>query len=136
MVEKKPRIINSEELDQNPDYEPPLKLGIADVHTTGSETITMGRTIIPPRARNQRHYHANKDACFFVRKGKLKIFLGPDGDIEEHIAPENHFIYAPAGSIHGLENLTDETAEVIFTYGNCPDKEAAGTTYVEDRWDL
>jgi hypothetical protein len=27
-----------------------------------------------------------------------------------------------------------EAAEVIFTYGNCPNKQAAGTIYVEDPW--
>jgi hypothetical protein len=27
-----------------------------------------------------------------------------------------------------------ENAELIFTYGNCPSKKAAGTVYVEDSW--
>jgi hypothetical protein len=27
-----------------------------------------------------------------------------------------------------------ETAELIFTYGNCPSKQAAGTVFVEDPW--
>jgi hypothetical protein len=34
-----------------------------------------------------------------------------------------------------LLNLSNtETAELIFTYGNCPRKQAAGTVYVEDVW--
>jgi uncharacterized RmlC-like cupin family protein len=134
MVKKEPRIINTEAVAQDLRYEPPLVIawGI-DESTTGTSTITMGRTIIPPGGRNQRHYHANCDAAFFVRKGTIKVFIGEEK--KEYIAPENHIVFSPAGGIHGLQNMSDtETAELIFTYGNCPSKKAAGTVYLEDPW--
>jgi hypothetical protein len=41
----------------------------------------------------------------------------------------------PAGEIHGLMNLSDtENAELIFTYGNCPSRDAAKTIYAEKPW--
>jgi len=135
MKEKKAVIINSNEIKKDLKYEPPLKIAYGiDKHTTETETMTYGRTFIPPHARNQRHYHTC-DAGMFIRKGKLKMFLGPDDDIKEYIVTENYFFYCPAGLIHGLENLTDEPAELLFTYGNCPSKDDAGTIYVEERWD-
>lgn len=129
-----PKIINTEEVSKDTQYEPPLIIAWGvDQATTGTKTITMGRTIIPPGGRNQRHYHANCDAAFFVRKGSIKVFIGEEK--KEYIVPENHFVFSPAGGIHGLLNLSNtDTAEVIFTYGNCPSKEAAGTTYVEESW--
>lgn len=134
MVEKGPKIINTEAVVQDKDYEPPLIIAWGvDESTTGTKTITMGRTIIPPGGRNQRHYHANCDAAFFVRKGAIKVFIGEEK--KEYIVPENHIVFSPAGSIHGLQNMSDtETAELIFTYGNCPSKAAAGTVYLEDPW--
>ena len=54
---------------------------------------------------------------------------------KEYIAPENHIVYSPAGGIHGLMNMSDtETAELIFTYGNCPSRDAAGTVFLEEPW--
>ncbi len=134
-MNKEAKIINSEKLDQDTEYEPPLSIGYGVDENIGSETITMGRTIIPPGARNQRHYHQNIDAGIFTRKGELKFFIGPDGDIKEYIVGPNHFLFVPKGIIHGLENLSKtEEAEVIFTYGNCPSKKAAGTIFVEKPW--
>ncbi len=129
-----PKIINTEEVAKDTQYEPPLIIAWGvDESTTGTKTITMGRTIIPPGGRNQRHYHANSDAAFFVRKGSIKVFIGEEK--KEYIVPENHFVFTPAGGIHGLLNLSNsDTAEVIFTYGNCPSKQAAGTVYMEDPW--
>ncbi len=134
MVKPEARIINTENLDQDVKYEPPLMIAWGvDESTTGTKTITMGRTIIPPGARNQRHYHANCDAAFFVRKGAIKVFIGKEK--KEFVVPENHIVFSPKGEIHGLMNMSDtETAELIFTYGNCPSKQGAGTVYLEDPW--
>jgi len=134
MTEKGPKIINTEAVAQDTLYEPPLVIAWGvDESTTETKTITMGRTIIPPGGRNQRHYHANCDAAFFVRKGAIKVFIGEEK--KEYIVPENHIVFSPAGGIHGLLNMSDtETAELIFTYGNCPSKTAAGTVYLEEPW--
>src|SRR4030067_1832530 len=134
MAKTEAKIINTEKINQDTQYEPPLIIAWGvDESTTGTQTITMGRTIIPPGGRNQRHYHANSDAAFFVRKGAIKVFIGEEK--KEYIVPENHFVFTPAGGIHGLLNLSNsDTAEVIFTYGNCPGKQAAGTVYMEDPW--
>lgn len=126
-------IVDSEKIGKDVTYEPPLVIAFGvDKHSVGSRTITMGRTIVPPAGRNPAHTHTC-EAAFFVRKGRLKLYIGEDR--KEYIVEENQFVFVPPGVIHGLENLsTTDTAELIFTYGNCPSKDEAGTTFVEKPW--
>jgi quercetin dioxygenase-like cupin family protein len=70
------------------------------------------------------------EATFFIIKGRLRLFMGKDKT--EHEARAGQFVYVPAGVIHGLKNTSDtDNAELAFTYGNCPSKEAAHTIFVE-----
>ena len=126
-------IVDSEKIAKDVTYEPPLVIAFGvDKHSVGSETVTMGRTRIPPKGRNQAHYHSC-EASFFIRKGMLKLYIGEER--REYIVTENQFVFVPPGMIHGLENLSDtEPAELVFTYGNCPSKDDAGTVFVEKSW--
>lgn len=126
-------IVDSEKIGKDVTYEPPLVIAFGvDKHGVGARTVTMGRTRIPPAGRNQAHYHSC-EASFFVRKGTLKLFIGEKR--EEHTVTENQFVYVAPGMIHGLQNMSEtETAELIFTYGNCPSKDDAGTVFVEKSW--
>ncbi len=133
MADEGYRIIDSEAISPDLKYEPPLIIAFGvNEKTVGSKTITMGRTIIPPKGRNQRHYHVC-DATFFILKGRLRLYMGKD--MTEHVARAGQFVYIPAGVIHGLENMSEtDNAELVFTYGNCPSKEAAQTIFVERPW--
>ncbi len=126
-------IVDSEGIHKDVTYEPPLVIAFGvDKYSVGSQTVTMGRTMIPPGGRNQAHYHAC-EASFFVRKGSVKLFMGEER--KEYVVTENQFVFVPPGVIHGLQNLSEtEAAELIFTYGNCPSKDEAGTVFVEKSW--
>ncbi len=126
-------IVDSEKIGKDVTYEPPLVIAFGvDKHSVGARTVTMGRTRIPPAGRNQAHYHSC-EASFFIRKGTLKLFIGDDRT--EYTVTENQFVYIPPGVIHGLMNVSrTEDAELIFTYGNCPSKDDAGTVFVETPW--
>lgn len=105
---------------------------LLDEKSVGSKAITMGRTVIPPRGRNQRRYHVC-DATFYIVKGRLRLYMGKNKI--EHEARASQFVCIPTGVIHGVENLSDsDTAELVFTYGNCPSKDAAQTIFVEKPW--
>ena len=117
-------------------YEPPLKIG-RGIWSESVENphLTMSRVVIPPGARNQRHYHIHCDAGMHILKGRLKIFLGPDHDLREGIAEEGDFIFVPKGVIHGLMNLSDtEPSEMVACYGGVGHKKEAGTFYIEPPW--
>ncbi len=52
-----PKVINSLDVDADKAYEPPyaIRWGV-NRESTGTDTITMGRTIIPPGGRNGLHF--------------------------------------------------------------------------------
>ncbi len=126
--------------DEDLNYEPPLVIGFGiNDKTVPTPKLTMGHTIVPPGARNQAHFHANAAAGLFLKKGQLRLFLGKEGDdgSQEMIMDEGDFLYLEPGEIHGLINTSDDdTAEIIFTYSGVASKDIAGTTFVEDRWDI
>lgn len=126
-------IVDSEKIGKDVTYEPPLVIAFGvDKHSVGAQTITYGRTIIPPGGRNAAHYHSC-EASFFIRKGTIKAFIGEDR--KEYIVRENQFVFVPPGVIHGIVNMSEvEPAELLFTYGNTPSKDDAGTTFVEKAW--
>ncbi len=67
-AEKKKRwaLVDSTKIGVDKAYEPPLIIAWGvDSHTVGTQTITMGLTIIHPLVRNQRHYHVC-DANFYI----------------------------------------------------------------------
>lgn len=129
-------VVKRKDLKADLEYEPPLNIGFGlNTETCGDTVLTMGHTIIPPGGRNQRHYHKNTAAGMYIMKGRLRIFVGPDIDLQEVDVEPGDFVYAPRGEIHGLMNLSDtEPAELIFTYSDARNKKEAGTVYVEKPW--
>src|SRR4030042_3206305 len=88
------KIIKSKDRMPDPNYEPPLQPGRGiwseSVENPG---LTLSVVVIPPGARNQRHFHTNCDAGMHILKGRLKIFFGPDYDLTEGIAEEGDFVF-------------------------------------------
>ncbi len=132
-MSRKAVIIRSKDKYIDKVYEPPLRIGRGiwseSVETPG---FTMSFVVIPPGAKNQRHYHIHCDAGMHILKGRLKVLLGPDYELKEGIAEEGDFVFIPKGTIHGLINLSDtEPAEMVSCYGGVGHKNEAGTVSVE-----
>ncbi len=107
-----------------------------DRPTVGSQKMTMQYSVIPPGARNQRHYHVACDAGMYIVRGRLRLFFGPDHDSQEAVAEAGDFVFIPQGEIHGLENLSAvEPVELIACYGGAGSKEEAQVIFMEPRWD-
>ena len=122
-------------MEWEPSIEPPLqsKKGI-NVKTVENPGVQMHRVTIPPGARNQRHYHLQSDAGMFLVKGNLKIFFGPDHEMEETFAREGDFIFAPAGVIHGFMNTSDTEAAELVTAKNNVGNVKGETVFLEPPW--
>jgi len=134
---RKPKIIRSKDLEFVNDFEPPLNIyrGVNSKTVEGSK-LTMSYVIIPPGGRNQRHYHVNCDAAGYVFKGRLKMFFGPDHEMEEVIVEQGDFFFYPKGFIHGLINLSDTVpVELVATYCGVGTADESGTIFVEPLWD-
>jgi uncharacterized RmlC-like cupin family protein len=127
-------ILHHEEVEPDLEYEKGLdiRFGIND-STVGSKELTMGYTIIPPGVRNPAHYHPYAEAGFFIISGQLIIYLGEER--KKTLVRPGTFVYVSKGDIHGIENPSKtDPATLVFAYGNVPNKEASGTTFVEEAW--
>ena len=126
--------LHANQVTSDLDYEKGLdiKIGIND-QTAGSKELTMGYTIIPPGVRNPAHFHPHAEAGFFITSGQLKIYSGEERVMT--LVNAGTFVFVPKGEIHGIENPSQtEPASLVFAYGNVPNKEASGTTFVEKPW--
>jgi uncharacterized RmlC-like cupin family protein len=130
-------IVRTKDLKDDKAYEPPYSIGYGiSKDTVENSSCVMGRTIIPPGARNQRHYHVNCDAAIYTVRGRRRLFVGPSHEMKEYVAEPGDFIYVPKGEIHGSMNLSDtEPCEVIFCYIGVGSKEEAKTIKVEPPWE-
>ena len=64
----------------------------------------MAKSIVLPGGRNQRHFHIQTDAPWYILKGKLKIFYGPDHELREAVVEAEDLVYIPHGEIHDFMN--------------------------------
>jgi len=128
-------VIRPTAFDSNTDYEPPLTIGFGiDSDTVRYPPAAMGKTVIPPGAKNQSHRHENSDACIHIISGRLRFLFGDPGtDRISEVAQAGDFVHIPRGEAHGVENMSDtEEVHLVFCYPGVPDKEAAGTVMLED----
>jgi uncharacterized RmlC-like cupin family protein len=104
--------------------------GISD-HSVENPEMVMGKSVIPPKGRNYRHYHINGDLAMFKIKGRDKLLIGPDHEIEELDFVEGDFVYIPRGEIHGAYNTLDEPGLLVFCYIGVNNIEELQKIYVE-----
>ena len=119
------------------EIEPPFKIGKGiRLESVADPGLTMSLVVIPPGGRNRRQYHVNCDAGMYIVKGPLKMFVGPDHEMEEFIVETGDLLFAPKGTIHGLANPSEtEPAEMVTCYGGVGHQKEAGTVFIEPRWD-
>lgn len=129
------KIIRPGQFGSDTSYEPPLMIGFGiDSETVDHPPAAMGKTVIPPGAKNQSHRHERSDACIHIFSGTLKFLFGDPGtDRTEEIAQAGDFVHIPRGEAHGVENMSNtEEVHLVFCYPGVPNKEAAVTVMLED----
>lgn len=128
-------VIRPSEYTSDQSYEPPLTIGFGiDSETVEDPPAAMGKTVLPPGAKNQAHRHMASDACIHIISGRLRFLFGdPATDRVSEIAQAGDFIHIPLGEVHGVENMSDtEEVHLVFCYPGVPNKDAAITVMVED----
>lgn len=129
------KIIRPAQFESGTDYEPPLTIGFGiDSETVENPPAAMGKTVIPPGAKNQSHRHEASDACIHIISGRLKFLFGDPGtERVAEIAEAGDFVHIPRGVGHGVENMSEtEEVHLVFCYPGVPNKEAAVTVMLED----
>jgi len=95
---------------------------LIDAGAAGSQQLVVGRTVLRPGARHERHLHPNADEFLVVMSGAGAIYTNTGrapscaGDV----------IFTPRGNWHGFDNTSDEDVLLIWGWSGAGSLDAAG----------
>jgi quercetin dioxygenase-like cupin family protein len=95
---------------------------LIDEPSAGSSELVVGRTVLPPGARHERHRHPNCDEFLVVLEGRGEIYT----DQGREAAAEGDVVFTPAGHWHGFDNTSDEEVLLLWGWRGAGSLEAAG----------
>ena len=93
---------------------------LIDAGDAGSDRLVVGRTVIPPGGRHDRH--PNADEFLVVLAGRGRIYT----DEGTERAEEGDVVFTPRGHWHGFDNTGDEDALLVWGWSGAGSLEAAG----------
>ncbi|WP_374440838.1 cupin domain-containing protein [Epilithonimonas sp.] len=74
-----------------------------------SQELSVKQEIMPPKSKEQLHFHKNAQQFFFILKGKATFIV--EGETFE--AAENSGFHIIPGKQHWIENLSDKDLEFL-----------------------
>jgi quercetin dioxygenase-like cupin family protein len=95
---------------------------LIDERSAGSSELVLGRTVLPPGARHERHRHPNCDEFLVVIHGRGEIYT----DDGREPAVEGDVVFTPAGHWHGFDNTSGEEVLLIWGWRGAGSLAAAG----------
>ena len=95
---------------------------LIDEESAGSDQLVVGRTVLPPGARHERHLHPNADEFLVVLSGSGEIYT----DEGEEPAGEGDVVFTPAGHWHGFNNTSAEDVLLLWGWRGAGSLEKAG----------
>jgi quercetin dioxygenase-like cupin family protein len=97
---------------------------LIDARTAGSDQLVVGRTILTPGARHEKHAYPNCDEFLVVMSGRGEIYT----DTGREPAQAGDVVFTPRGHFHGFDNTGDEDVLLIWGWSGAGSLEAAGYT--------
>ena len=95
---------------------------LIDEESAGSDQLVVGRTVLPPGARHERHLHPNADEFLVVLSGSGEIYTAEG----EEPAGEGDVVFTPAGPWHGFNNTSAEDVLLLWGWRGAGSLEKAG----------
>ena len=95
---------------------------LIDERSAGSRALVVGRTVLPPGARHERHRHPNADEFLVVLRGRGEIYTNSGREPSE----AGDVVYTPRGNWHGFDNTSDEDVLLIWGWSGAGSLAAAG----------
>jgi quercetin dioxygenase-like cupin family protein len=95
---------------------------LIDEASAGSETLVVGRTVLPPGARHERHRHPNCNEFLVVMSGHGEIYT----DEGREPSRAGDVVFTPAGHWHGFNNTSDAPVLLIWGWEGAGSLDAAG----------
>ena len=102
---------------------------IVNRDNAGATEVCFWRTVFPPGAAHERHYHPNAAEVFFILRGRG----GAGTEDEEHEVTPGTVQYIPPGVTHWMRNLeTEDELELVGCYAPAGSLDEAGYVFVSD----
>jgi quercetin dioxygenase-like cupin family protein len=101
---------------------------LIDERTAGSRGLVVGRTVLPPGARHDRHRHPNCNEFLVVMSGRGEIYTDKGTQPSE----AGDVLFTPAGHWHGFNNTSDDDVLLIWGWEGAGSLAAAGYELPED----
>ena len=95
---------------------------LIDAARAGSDQLVVGRTVIPPGGRHDRHLHPNADEFLVVLSGSGRIYT----DEGDEPAGAGDVVFTPRGHWHGFDNTSERDALLLWGWSGAGSLEAAG----------
>jgi quercetin dioxygenase-like cupin family protein len=95
---------------------------LIDERSAGSAQLVVGRTVLPPGARHERHRHLHANEFLVVMSGSGEVYT--DEGMEP--AGEGDVVFTPAGHWHGFDNTSDDEVLLIWGWQGAGSLDAAG----------
>jgi quercetin dioxygenase-like cupin family protein len=95
---------------------------LIDERRAGAKELVVGRTLLAPGARHERHRHPNCNEFLVVMSGSGEIYT----DAGTAPSRAGDVIFTPAGHWHGFNNTGDEDVLLIWGWQGAGSLEAAG----------
>jgi quercetin dioxygenase-like cupin family protein len=87
-----------------------------------TDNLLVGRTVLTPGARHERHAHPNCDEFLIVMSGSGEIYTNAGREPSR----AGDVIYTPRGNWHGFDNTGAEDVLLIWGWSGAGSLEAAG----------
>ena len=78
----------------------------------GSDALRVGELTIAPMTRVPRHAHTNSEEAMVLLEGTLEAQVGS----QRMTIEAGDLVLAPAGSVHGFLNRTDQPARLLYVF--------------------
>ena len=95
---------------------------LIDARAAGSDQLVVGRTVLAPGARHERHLHPNCDEFLVVMSGRGEVHTNTGREPSK----AGDVIFTPRGNWHGFDNTGDEDVLLIWGWSGAGSLEAAG----------
>lgn len=95
---------------------------LIDEASASSTRLVVGRTVIPPGGRHERHLHPNADEFLVVIRGSGHVYT----DEGTEPAAEGDVVFTPRGHWHGFDNTSEEDALLFWGWSGAGSLESAG----------
>lgn len=93
--------------------------------------MSLYKLVLHPRAVREPHWHANADELGYCLKGKVLVSIYATGN-ERHtfLIEKGESFFIPSGALHNVENVGEETAELVLQFSHEePEEFGLSTTF-------